>query len=60
MYQVVFKPAEYAFEDYFGAPRHVDAQETISSQIIVCNAVLTVPGGFFLSKVELVDIAPPF
>ena len=38
--------AEHFFEHYFGAPRHTDAQETISSPIIFCFANLTVPGGF--------------
>ena len=46
VYLEVFRPAEYVFEDYFGAPRHIDAHETISSKIIICSAVLTVSGGF--------------
>ena len=47
MYLGDFRPTESVFEDYFGVPRQVDAQEKILSQIIVCCSVLTVPGGFF-------------
>ena len=42
----VFRPAEYVFGDYFGVPQHVDAQVTISSKIIVCCSVFSVPWGF--------------
>ena len=42
----VFRRAEHVFEDYFGATRHVDDQETISSLILVCSVVLTVPDSF--------------
>ena len=31
----VFRRAKHIFGDHIGAPRHVDAQESISSQIIV-------------------------
>ena len=41
-----FRHAEYVFADYFGVPRHVDAQEKIPSQILVCSSVLNVSGGF--------------
>ena len=44
LYLGVFRRAEHSFEDYYGAPRLVDPQEKISSQ--VCSEVLTVPGGF--------------
>ena len=42
----IFRSAEYVFEDYFGVPRHVDAQKAISSPIIVSSANLSIPGGF--------------
>ena len=42
MYLEVFRPTEHVFEDYFGVQRHVDAEETISLQIIVRSANLSV------------------
>ena len=44
---MVFRPAEYVFENYFGVARHADAPQTISSQIIACIANLSVPRRFF-------------
>ena len=45
MYLGVFSHAEHVFEDCVSVLLHVDAQETISSRIIVYSSVLTVPGG---------------
>ena len=42
----LFWHSEHVFEDCFGVPQHVDAQETILSQITVCSSVWTVAGGF--------------
>ena len=47
MYLGVFRPAQFVFEDFFGVRRRTDAEETISSQIIVCIANLSIPGRFF-------------
>ena len=41
----VFRPAEFVFGDYFGGYQHADAQETISTEIIVFSSNLSVPGG---------------
>ena len=40
---------EYVFRDCFDVSLHVDSQEKILTEIIVCNSVLTVPGGFSTS-----------
>ena len=44
MYLGVFRPTEYVFGYYYSMLRHVDAQENILTDIIVCSLVLTVPG----------------
>ena len=51
----LFRPAEYVIGDCFGMPRHVDAQEKILLQEIVCSSVLNVPGGFRPAKIVFGD-----
>ena len=60
MYLGVSRLAEHVFEIYFGVPRHIDIQEAIFSQIIVCSVILAVPGGFFETVSKLASVLSTF
>ena len=49
----VFRPAEHVFENYFGIPRHANALQSISSEIIAFIANFSVPETFLISVMRI-------
>ena len=55
MYLGVLRPTEPVFVVYLGVPRHVDVQEKILTEIMVCISGLNVPEGFRPTEYVSVD-----